>query len=125
LDRVQPYRRAKQRRETQRQEGVAGQLEAAAGDQLRPCHPAANEGHQVVGADERERLTQTLAAWLDHQRQTPQIAEALHVHPQTVRYRIAKLRQLLGDAIDDPGGRFDLQLALRIRSRRYRRTGDT
>jgi DNA-binding PucR family transcriptional regulator len=71
------------------------------------------------------RLTQTLAAWLDHQRQTPQIAEALHVHPQTVRYRIAKLRELLGDALDDPDGRFDLQLALRISSGRYRRTGDT
>jgi hypothetical protein len=43
-----------------------------------------------------------LAAWLDHQRHTPRIAEALHVHPQTVRYRIAKLRELLGDTIDDP-----------------------
>ncbi len=63
---------------------------------------------------ERERLTETLAAWLDHQRHTPQIAAALHVHPQTVRYRIAKLRELLGDAIDDPDGRFELQLALRI-----------
>jgi PucR C-terminal helix-turn-helix domain len=79
----------------------------------------------VVGDGERERLTQTLAARLDHQRQTPQIAEALHVHPQTVRYRIAKLRQLLGDDIDDPNGRFDLQLAVRISSERYRRTRDT
>jgi DNA-binding PucR family transcriptional regulator len=61
-----------------------------------------------------ERLTETLAAWLDHQRHTPRIAEALHVHSQTVRYRIANLRELLGDAIDDPDGRFELQLALRI-----------
>lgn len=69
-----------------------------------------------LAAGERERLTETLAAWLDHQRRTPQIAEALHVHPQTVRYRIAKLRELLGDAIEDPDGRFELQLALRISS---------
>ena len=52
---------------------------------------------------ERERLLETLAAWLAHQRHTPRIAEELHVHPQTVRYRIAKLRELLGDALDDAG----------------------
>jgi hypothetical protein len=63
---------------------------------------------------ERERLTQTLAAWLAHQRHTPRIAEALHVHPQTVRYRVARLRELLGGALDDPEGRFELELALRV-----------
>ncbi len=65
-------------------------------------------------AGERARLAETLAAWLAHQRQTPQIADELHVHPQTVRYRVAKLRELLGDALDSPDGRFELQLALRI-----------
>jgi hypothetical protein len=65
-------------------------------------------------AGERERLTETLAAWLGHQRHTPAIARELHVHPQTVRYRIAKLRQLLGEAMDTAEGRFELGLALRI-----------
>ncbi|HEX3688756.1 MAG TPA: helix-turn-helix domain-containing protein [Solirubrobacteraceae bacterium] len=64
-------------------------------------------------AGERDRLTETLAAWLAHQRHTPAIAHALHVHPQTVRYRIAKLRQLLGEAMDTGEGRFELDLALR------------
>jgi PucR C-terminal helix-turn-helix domain len=64
-------------------------------------------------AGERDRLTETLAAWLAHQRHTPAIAAELHVHPQTVRYRIAKLRQLLGDAMDTGDGRFELELALR------------
>jgi len=64
-------------------------------------------------AGERERLIETLAAWLAHQRHTPTIARELHVHPQTVRYRIAKLRQLLGDAMDTGDGRFELELALR------------
>jgi hypothetical protein len=68
-----------------------------------------------LAAGERERLIETLAAWLDHQRHTPLIAAQLHVHPQTVRYRIAKLRELFGDALDSPGGRFELQLALRVR----------
>ncbi len=65
-------------------------------------------------AGERERLTETLTAWLAHQRHTPAIAEELHVHPQTVRYRIAKLRELLGEAMDTGEGRFELGLALRI-----------
>ncbi|HEY1713412.1 MAG TPA: helix-turn-helix domain-containing protein [Solirubrobacteraceae bacterium] len=63
---------------------------------------------------ERERLTVTLASWLAHQRHTPAIAEELHVHPQTVRYRIGKLRELLGDSMDTGEGRFELGLALRI-----------
>jgi DNA-binding PucR family transcriptional regulator len=67
-------------------------------------------------AAERERLLDTLAVWLDHQRHTPRIAAQLHVHPQTVRYRMAKVHELLGDALDTPAGRFELGLALRIRA---------
>jgi hypothetical protein len=63
---------------------------------------------------ERERLLATLAAWLAHQRHTPDVAAHLHVHPQTVRYRVAKLRELFGDRLDDPEGRFALELAVRI-----------
>jgi hypothetical protein len=64
---------------------------------------------------ERERLLLTLGAWLAHQRHTPLISEQLHVHPQTVRYRLAKLRELLGDALETPDGRFEIELALRIK----------
>ncbi len=64
---------------------------------------------------DRDRLLETLEAWLAHQRHTPRIAEQLHVHPQTVRYRIGQLRELLGEALDDPEQRFELQLALRAR----------
>jgi hypothetical protein len=64
---------------------------------------------------ERERLVETLSAWLAHQRHVPAIAGALHVHPQTVRYRVARLRELLGAALDSPDGRFELELALRAR----------
>ena len=61
---------------------------------------------------ERERLLDTLGAWLAHQRHTPTIATRLHVHPQTVRYRIG----LLGEVLDTPDGRFELELALRMRA---------
>ncbi len=64
---------------------------------------------------ERERLLETLTAWLDHQRHTPGIAAELHVHPQTVRYRVVKLRELLGDTLDTANGRFELEMALRVR----------
>jgi hypothetical protein len=69
-------------------------------------------------AAERDRLLETIEAWLAHQRHTPAIAQALHVHPQTVRYRIAKARELLGDALTSPDGRFELELALRVRRAR-------
>jgi hypothetical protein len=69
----------------------------------------------ALPATERERLERTLAAWLAHQRHTPAVAAELHVHPQTVRYRIHRLRELLGDALDAPQGRFELELALRVR----------
>jgi len=62
---------------------------------------------------ERARMRETLRAWLDHQRHTPQIAAQLHIHPQTVRYRMAKLAELLGDTLETPDGRFALALALR------------
>jgi DNA-binding PucR family transcriptional regulator len=63
----------------------------------------------------RERLSSTLEAWLRHRGRTEQVAQVLHVHPQTVRYRLARLRELFGDRIDAPDGRFELELALRAR----------
>jgi hypothetical protein len=64
-------------------------------------------------ARSRARLTKTLLAWLDHQGAVPATAAALNVHPQTVRYRLGRLRELFGERLDDPRGRFELELALR------------
>lgn len=64
---------------------------------------------------EHERLLETLEAWLAHQRQAPAVAKQLHVHPQTVRYRVARLRELLGQVLDTPDGRFELEAAIRAR----------
>jgi len=65
----------------------------------------------------RERLGETLLAWLDHQGKVPEVAAALHVHPQTVRYRLGRLRECFGSALDDPEDRFELALVLRARNR--------
>jgi PucR C-terminal helix-turn-helix domain len=61
----------------------------------------------------RERLSSTLDAWLRHRGRTEAVARTLHVHPQTVRYRVARLRELFGSRLDDPDARFELELALR------------
>jgi PucR C-terminal helix-turn-helix domain len=63
----------------------------------------------------RARMTETLRAWLDHQGRVGDTAAALHIHPQTVRYRLGKLRDVLGDALEDPRARLELDLALRAR----------
>jgi DNA-binding PucR family transcriptional regulator len=63
----------------------------------------------------RERLTETLRAWLDCQGRVDETARALEVHPQTVRYRLNQLRAAFGGALDDADARFELELALRVR----------
>ncbi len=60
----------------------------------------------------RERLLATLRAWIDHPGRPTEVARAVHIHPQTARYRLRRLRELVGD-IDDPERRFELALALR------------
>ena len=64
----------------------------------------------------RQRLTETLVAWLAEQGRLGQVAQRLGIHPQTARYRLGRLRELFGDALDDPDSRFWLELALRARS---------
>ncbi|MGH2949615.1 MAG: PucR family transcriptional regulator, partial [Solirubrobacteraceae bacterium] len=62
----------------------------------------------------RERLTETLRAWLDRPGQVQAVAAELGVHPQTVRYRLRQLRELFGTRLEDPEARFELALALRV-----------
>lgn len=68
----------------------------------------------VGGEKTRANLALTLRAWLRAPGQRKAIAQTLGVHPQTVRYRMARLRELFGAALDDPDGRFELELALRV-----------
>jgi hypothetical protein len=67
----------------------------------------------VVHAD--AAAGETLVAWLAQPGRPREIATLLHLHPQTVRYRLARLRERFGDALDDPQARFELALALRLR----------
>ena len=68
----------------------------------------------VRGAKTQTNLALTLRAWLRNPGQRKTVAQVLDVHPQTVRYRMVRLRELFGDALDHADGRFELELALRL-----------
>ncbi|ASR37136.1 hypothetical protein BAY61_21485 [Prauserella marina] len=56
----------------------------------------------------------TLHAYLDADRHLERAAADLHVHPNTVRYRLAKAQHMLGVSLRDVNERFLLELALRV-----------
>jgi hypothetical protein len=60
----------------------------------------------------REKLVETLRAWLLHHGRREQIAAALFVHPQTVRYRMGQLREHYGKRLEDPQTVLELTIAL-------------
>lgn len=63
----------------------------------------------------RERLEETLRSWLLHQGRRDAVAAELHVHPQTVRYRMTQLREIYGERLQDPDAVLELVLALGVR----------
>jgi len=65
---------------------------------------------------QRDRIAETLLAWLQLGENAAEVAQRIHVHPQTVRYRLRQVTELFGDQLRDPDTRFELQLALRIRT---------
>lgn len=60
----------------------------------------------------RDRLAETLTSWLRNFGSRSAVAQDLHIHPQTVRYRLDQLKGVFGDALDDPAQRAQLFLAL-------------
>jgi PucR-like helix-turn-helix protein len=79
-------------------------LEALREQALAPLAPLA--------PTQRERLSETLGAWLRHMGDRQAVAAELHIHPQTVRYRLTQLHDAFGPALDDPATRSRLTLAL-------------
>ncbi|MCW2545329.1 MAG: PucR family transcriptional regulator [Frankiales bacterium] len=59
-----------------------------------------------------DRLAETLRSWLLHQGRREQVAADLHVHAQTVRYRMTQIRELYGDQLTQPDGLLRLTVAL-------------
>jgi hypothetical protein len=68
----------------------------------------------------RARMEETALAFVQHGGNAAAMARALHLHPQTIRYRLGRLRELFGDELADPDSRFELELALRSRAQAAR-----
>ena len=64
---------------------------------------------------QRERLGATLLSWLKHHGHRAAMAADLLIHEQTVGYRVNQLRDVFGEALNDPQTRFELELVLRAR----------
>jgi DNA-binding NarL/FixJ family response regulator len=64
---------------------------------------------------QRDRLAQTLLSWLQHGANANEVATLMHVHPQTVRYRLRQIDELFGPVLREPDARFEFEIALRGR----------
>jgi hypothetical protein len=81
-------------------------------DALADLRARALEPLDEVRPGTREKLVETLRLWLLLQGRRDEVAAALFVHPQTVRYRMGLVRDAFGDTLDDPDVVLALTLAL-------------
>jgi DNA-binding PucR family transcriptional regulator len=58
------------------------------------------------------KLAEALRSWLRHQGRREDVAAELFIQPQTVRYRMTRLRELYGDRLRDPEWVSSLLIAL-------------
>jgi hypothetical protein len=65
---------------------------------------------------QQDMVAETLLAWLQNAGNARLAAGQLHVHPQTVRYRLRQIQELFGPVLAEPGARFELEVALRARA---------
>jgi DNA-binding PucR family transcriptional regulator len=63
--------------------------------------------------DEDPILAETLKAYLDGFGDVSAVAKHLHVHPNTVRYRVRRIEKVMSTSLDDPDVRLVLALGLR------------
>lgn len=59
-------------------------------------------------------LVSTLRVFLEQNQNSAHAARVLHIHYNTLRYRLDRIRDLLGDALDSPEKRIILEVALQI-----------
>ncbi|MFD7499844.1 PucR family transcriptional regulator [Streptomyces sp. NPDC059850] len=84
-------------------------------------------GHDPLGAIadleayDRERgtdLLDSLARYLASGEDARLAARQLHIHPNTLRYRLRRAHEIAGLDLADPAAKFEIQLRLRLRSLR-------
>ncbi|HST38766.1 MAG TPA: helix-turn-helix domain-containing protein, partial [Conexibacter sp.] len=75
--------------------------------------PVALAGRRELLRDDQldGALRETLHAYLEHRLDVPRTAAALHLHPNSVRYRLSRIEKELGRQLDDPVTIANLYLA--------------
>jgi len=89
---------------------VTADAQALADLRAQALAPLAGEREATVA-----KLIETLRSWLLHQGRREDVAAELFVHPQTVRYRMSRLRELYGDRLKDPAWLQMLTVALAVK----------
>jgi len=58
-------------------------------------------------------LVTSVRVWLEHDRQTDRAAQALHIHPNTLLYRVRRFEQISGHSLASTESLAEVWLALR------------
>jgi DNA-binding PucR family transcriptional regulator len=66
----------------------------------------------MLEGEDRDDAVRTLDAYFSHPGNASEAARELHIHPNTFRYRLAKVADLLGVDLDDRDARLILELEL-------------
>lgn len=70
---------------------------------------------EAYDLEHQSNLVETLDCWLQQFGDVTSTAEQLHVHKNTLRYRLRRIEEVSGVALDDPEERFELMLEFRVR----------
>ncbi|GAB7005463.1 PucR family transcriptional regulator [Nocardioides sp. AN3] len=74
----------------------------------------------LLGADKNQSLLTTLQVYLDNGSRPGPTANELHIHRQTLAYRLDRIQQLTGRSLKDGSDLLEVQLALRLQQFRSR-----
>jgi len=59
-------------------------------------------------------LVKTLRVFLEQKQNSAKAARALYIHYNTLRYRLDRIKEILGDALDNPQHRLTIEVALQL-----------
>ncbi|HET9125991.1 MAG TPA: helix-turn-helix domain-containing protein [Solirubrobacteraceae bacterium] len=85
----------------------------AAGDPVCAGGPLARL--EAYDLEHQSNLVETLDCWLAQFGDVTSAAERLHVHKNTLRYRLRRIEEVGGVTLEDPEQRFELMLEFRVR----------
>ena len=78
-------------------------------------------GFEGLSPEDKNSLIATLEAWVEHSGSVPDTADALFIHPNTVRYRLRRIEQVSGRSLKVPRDLAELCLAVEVHQRLPRR----